>query len=589
VGPRTPEETAARAAFAAVLGVAAEAISVEAGFFELGGNSLTAIRCASHLQAQFPSFSISSQYVFVHSTVAACAANLVLRHDNPSSQPCEDSCRSVPQPRASAAWHQRLGVSLLAVLSLPFHYAPQALQGLVPFEVCVGVFISRNWALLALVAFTTFIVDLLLLVVGIALKWLLVWRLSESSTVLPFFRWRCGRLIHKLMEPALEHLRGTVLLNVVFRALGAKIESGVLIDSTRIYDWDLVQIWSHGSLADQASVSCAHISQVHGFLLRGVIVDAPVGARAHVSAGTTVVNALAPLECSSTSSGTADSSEHSHVKRVPLLVAVAAFFMHGFITAVAVSSSVAITFGTLMVVAGPYHRVESFVYMMFNLPIRFFLVLWVHSWSSTNVQPFMFTALSAVVCAFIPRVKDGDPVRHTVGGRLLEMIMHDHRVSFVANLCAQVNDPSAILRLFRAPVADKSHCLFPRVSRPELVVVHEGVTFGGSPLIGAACATPTGLFYKRVELQRNSFLGAFSECSMTVSSPTLTHAYPRLGTGRRRLSVAGRRHPRRGCSSWEPCCLEGEHRVRQGHLDGSAGKISVPACCNCAPGEPRRS
>ena len=51
VGPRTPEETAARAAFAAVLGVAAEAISVEAGFFELGGNSLQAVRLARELAA----------------------------------------------------------------------------------------------------------------------------------------------------------------------------------------------------------------------------------------------------------------------------------------------------------------------------------------------------------------------------------------------------------------------------------------------------------------------------------------------------------------------------------------------------------
>ena len=49
VPPRTPAEAAARDAFAAVLGLAAEGVSVEASFFELGGNSLSAVRLARRL------------------------------------------------------------------------------------------------------------------------------------------------------------------------------------------------------------------------------------------------------------------------------------------------------------------------------------------------------------------------------------------------------------------------------------------------------------------------------------------------------------------------------------------------------------
>ena len=43
VAPRSAEESAARSAFAAALGLEAEALSVEASFLELGGTSLRAV------------------------------------------------------------------------------------------------------------------------------------------------------------------------------------------------------------------------------------------------------------------------------------------------------------------------------------------------------------------------------------------------------------------------------------------------------------------------------------------------------------------------------------------------------------------
>ena len=49
VAPRTAEEAAVRDAFASVLGLSAEAVSVEASFFELGGNSLKAVVLARRL------------------------------------------------------------------------------------------------------------------------------------------------------------------------------------------------------------------------------------------------------------------------------------------------------------------------------------------------------------------------------------------------------------------------------------------------------------------------------------------------------------------------------------------------------------
>ena len=65
--PRTEAEAVARDVFASVLGLEAEGVSVEASFFELGGNSLTAVRAAQRLQ--LPSVSA----VFLNPTPAKLA------------------------------------------------------------------------------------------------------------------------------------------------------------------------------------------------------------------------------------------------------------------------------------------------------------------------------------------------------------------------------------------------------------------------------------------------------------------------------------------------------------------------------------
>ena len=49
VGPRSASESAAREAIAGVLRLGAESVSVEASFFELGGNSLRAVALARRL------------------------------------------------------------------------------------------------------------------------------------------------------------------------------------------------------------------------------------------------------------------------------------------------------------------------------------------------------------------------------------------------------------------------------------------------------------------------------------------------------------------------------------------------------------
>ena len=70
--PRTPEEQALRALFAEVLGAPADAIGVDDGFFDLGGDSITSIHLVSRALAE--GLRLTPRDVFEHRTVAGLAA-----------------------------------------------------------------------------------------------------------------------------------------------------------------------------------------------------------------------------------------------------------------------------------------------------------------------------------------------------------------------------------------------------------------------------------------------------------------------------------------------------------------------------------
>ena len=76
VAPRSAAERAARDAIAAVLGLAAEGVSVEAGFFELGGNSLVAVQLRNQLQQALGegALAVPASLVFDHPTAQQLAA-----------------------------------------------------------------------------------------------------------------------------------------------------------------------------------------------------------------------------------------------------------------------------------------------------------------------------------------------------------------------------------------------------------------------------------------------------------------------------------------------------------------------------------
>ena len=78
--------------------------------------------------------------------------------------------------------------------------------------------------------------------IHICLKWLLVGRLRPTDVP---HRWPVLETFDggaaAQLEPALECFRGTAILNYILRALGARVHRSATIESTQIFDWDLVR------------------------------------------------------------------------------------------------------------------------------------------------------------------------------------------------------------------------------------------------------------------------------------------------------------------------------------------------------------
>ena len=86
--PRTPQEEALRDVFAEVLGGTADAIGVDEGFFDLGGDSITSIHLVSRALAE--GLRLTPRDVFEHRTVAGLAAAAADR-PTPGTVPEQDS------------------------------------------------------------------------------------------------------------------------------------------------------------------------------------------------------------------------------------------------------------------------------------------------------------------------------------------------------------------------------------------------------------------------------------------------------------------------------------------------------------------
>lgn len=258
-------------------------ISFEDNFFlDLGGHSLLAASMVSQLRTQ-PRFAhVSMLDVYECPTIATLAVRLLERAATLSVKETPSFHRVKRRRYLISTAVQGLG--LLVIL---FFFS---LQWLLPY-------LTYTWMeemgestldaiLTAIVAFAAIVP--LIFVISIAVKWLVLGRVKEGKYPLwgwYYLRWWFVKQLLSIMPTDL--MRGTPLLNLYYRLLGAKIGPNVHLGSINIDVPDLVAIGADSSIGYQARLSNATVEQGYLKISRITIGDRCfVGASAVLSENT---------------------------------------------------------------------------------------------------------------------------------------------------------------------------------------------------------------------------------------------------------------------------------------------------------------
>jgi non-ribosomal peptide synthetase-like protein len=390
-----------------------------------------------------------------------------------------------------------------------------------------------NLSLAFALVYSRLLVSCVVTLIYICLKWLLVGRLRPTDAphrwpVLAQFRWRSGRIIHAQLEPALECFRGTSIMIYILRALGARVHSSATVETTQIFDWDLVELGPHALLQEKASVSATHLNQSE-IRFERVVVDALVGTGAHISAGAHVSSPLGPLACatkqSSVSSRTSDmesglaAAAHATPQKkatCPLLTWFAAESAVGLLSALSQLLTLVLAIATLVAFGDPWpeditrglvHAAESNYY---ESPWRAAILctLVVVVFAAVTLQPLVFTSLVVLTRrVFVSTARDGEDATAKIGSRFLEVSLRHEDFKVVAAYFAMADRMNVLLHALGMPIASNASLPFlPLLDRPELVTIEEGVYTGGLIVMCARQLAPSGPRFRSIALKSDSFV-----------------------------------------------------------------------------------
>jgi non-ribosomal peptide synthetase-like protein len=391
-----------------------------------------------------------------------------------------------------------------------------------------------NLALAFALVYSRLLISCVVTFISVCLKWLLVGRLRPTPDaphrwpVLAHFRWRSGRIIHAQLEPALECFRGTSILTYILRALGTRVHRSATIETTQIFDWDLVELGPHAILQEKASISAAHL-HLSDIRFERVVVDALVGTGAHASAGAHVFSPVAPLACaskqSSVSSRISDiESGHSATSQArpqkkgkcPLLTWFAAESAVGLLSALSQLLTLVFAIATLVAFGDPWpegitrglvHAAESNYYESpWRAAILCMIVVVV--FASITLQPLVFTCLAVLARRlFVSTARDGDDATATIGSRFLEVSLRHEDFKIIAAYFALADRLSVLLRALGMPIAPNASLPdLPLLDRPELVTIESGCYTGGFLVLCNKQFTPAGPRFRSIALKSGSFV-----------------------------------------------------------------------------------
>ncbi len=229
-----------------------QAISVDDDFFDLGGHSLLAAQMISALRDNDAMATLSLQDVYKHRTVTALAAHV------DRLTPCDaadaEATAELPAAAPASLW-RRLTCGAAQNAALYLIYALFSVSLLTPFlaDRLVSGIGGLSW-LLASAAGLLLLMPVTM-ALSVAVKWLVLGRLRPGTYRLwGLTYWRLWLVSRVTDLVPLRVLRGTPLLAVYYRLMGARVGRDVYMATDNLRAFDMV------SVGDEASVGMdAHL------------------------------------------------------------------------------------------------------------------------------------------------------------------------------------------------------------------------------------------------------------------------------------------------------------------------------------------
>jgi non-ribosomal peptide synthetase-like protein len=144
------------------------------------------------------------------------------------------------------------------------------------------------WAGVLSVGPAYFVFGVALMILVVVVKWAFLYTAEEGA--FPFVSWRAARwaFTAQLYDMArfffVQQVRGTLLIKLYLRLLGARIGRNVILNSAAVGDWDLVSIGDDTMVGDDA-VIIGHVGE-KGMLRMGKVT---IGSRCTIGRDTVLM------------------------------------------------------------------------------------------------------------------------------------------------------------------------------------------------------------------------------------------------------------------------------------------------------------
>jgi non-ribosomal peptide synthetase-like protein len=245
-------------------------VSVTQDFFvDLGGHSLLVAQIVTLMRTAIGSSQLSVRDIYDHRTIRDLARHLEQRG---ITGPAEEPAKEIPKATAAEqAFHsvspvERWTVVGLQAVSVLLYYGVLAL----PLTYAVLLTLSvidghRSWSDAALMmTLVSFAIWPAMLLTSITIKWLVIGRIKPGRYPvwgLYYFRWWLVTRFQALSWS--EMFSGTPLMNLYWRAMGAKIGRNVTLNTSLCTAFDVVSIGENSSVGLESQVLGCRVEDGH--------------------------------------------------------------------------------------------------------------------------------------------------------------------------------------------------------------------------------------------------------------------------------------------------------------------------------------